>query len=310
MSSGAHDTPQPSPWRWLAPIVLVLGVALCAAGLERLVAREAIALEWRALPLAAAVLAALATLLLGGCAWRALLRAASREVLGVREAIAQVGLLLIGKYVPGGITGVLARVAANAGRVPARAVLLATLLEQVGAVVIGAIVVGELLAWRFGGVGLALLSLVSGFGGAVLLGPALLRALAARSRHAREWLQRAAEVDRAALATGLAFQLGQWLALMALVVAIAAMALPGLDAARAERLAEGYAIAMLAGILALVFPGGIGPREATFAWCTAGVLGAEPALAIALAMRMATTATDLLGGLLYLGYRVRTPRTP
>ncbi|MGD0705084.1 MAG: lysylphosphatidylglycerol synthase domain-containing protein [Trebonia sp.] len=72
----------------------------------------------------------------------------------------------------------------------------------------------------------------------------------------------------------------------------------------------GYALAFAAGLLLVVFPNGIGAREIILIAVLAPVVPHGTALAIALAARLLTTASDLLWGFFGLMLRGRLSRRP
>jgi len=74
----------------------------------------------------------------------------------------------------------------------------------------------------------------------------------------------------------------------------------------------GYALAWSAGIVLVLFPGGIGPRELAFVLVLAPVLPRGSALLVALVSRVVMTASDLswAGAGLIIGRATRRSRTP
>src|SRR6185503_13157723 len=82
---------------------------------------------------ALAILGGTVSTVAAAAAWRIILYGFSGRRIPFAEALAQLGLVLIGKYVPGKVSGIAARVLANRHTCPARIVVTATLFEWVGA---------------------------------------------------------------------------------------------------------------------------------------------------------------------------------
>jgi uncharacterized membrane protein YbhN (UPF0104 family) len=73
-----------------------------------------------------------------------------------------------------------------------------------------------------------------------------------------------------------------------------------------------YALAWSAGILVVVFPGGIGPRELAFIAALSPVMPRDAALVVALMSRVVMTATDLAWASVgvTIGWLTRSARAP
>lgn len=285
--------------RWFAPTTLVIGALVCALALARMLDQNTVAIHLESLGLTGSVLCAIVSLMLSAEAWRMLVAGVSGHRLAYAEAISQVGLVLVGKYVPGKISGIAARVVANNGVVPARRVLLATMLEQAGAMAAASVIglvaflspVQPLLAAASAAAALA----------ALMVAPMLLPLML------RTWPKLAGgelpPTSVRQLRVGFTMQALQWLMLASLVCFVSSM-VDSHDAVTLVRIAGAYALAVTAGQILLVFPGGIGPREGVFVWLLSGMLDTSQAFAIALALRVATTGIDLLGAVGYLARRL------
>lgn len=285
--------------RWFAPTTLVVGALVCALALTRMLDKNTVAIRLEPLILTGSVLCAIVILMLAAMAWRMFVAGVSGYRLAYAEAISQVGLVLVGKYVPGKISGIAARVVANSGVVPARLVLLATILEQAGAMATAAVIgliaflspVQPLLAAASTAAGLV----------ALIVAPMLLPLML------RIWPKLAGDelpsTCARLLRIGFTMQALQWLALSSLVCFVSSM-VDSHNAVTLVRIAGAYALAVTAGQLSFVFPGGIGPREGVFVWLLSGMLDTSQAFAIALALRVATTGIDLLGAVGYLAQRL------
>lgn len=279
--------------------LLWLGLVLCILVLYRLgpeVASMRARLGWQiwtACSLCLFVAWACAAL-----AWRETVAAIAGLRLSRSTAARQLGLLLVGKYVPGGVFGFLARLYDGDG-IGSRAPLAAAgLFEQMlGLSVLtgtGAVlyVAGTTrLAWPLLGLlpiaWLAVPACRIGLRGLRLLPITRLRvALGALydSSTRQQGILRAAVLTQASV-------LG-WMA----VVMLLAMFGFGLDLLSAVGVAGAFAAAMVAGILALFAPGGIGVREASLVALAAQWLGVDAALILAASLRLLSVAFDLCAG--------------
>jgi glycosyltransferase 2 family protein len=286
--------------RWFAPVTLVLGFCIAAVALQRMFARDMITVQIAWPLVVAAIVLGLVGLLLSALAWRALLLGVCKRRVNLLEAIAQLSLVLVGKYVPGKVTGLAARVTANADHCSPRLILSATLIEQFGAIATALLCGG--VAW-FASESWALSAIASvALATWLLVGPSIILFAA------RRWIDTAVESPSAlrGIRHSIAFQVLQWLSLMALAAVMAKGIVDGADAMQLVRLAGAYALAVVAGQLAVIFPGGIGPREGVFVLLCSGLVGESEAIAIALLMRIATTGIDLLAGVLYVFARLKT----
>jgi hypothetical protein len=114
--SEAAQSPSRIPWLRIVSVAFMLaGLAFCVATLY-----EAGLEQYRNLLQPALIgglaLATAVILVASTIAWREYFRAVSACALGFADAFYQLGIVLIGKYVPIILGGVLARVGANASR--------------------------------------------------------------------------------------------------------------------------------------------------------------------------------------------------
>lgn len=289
--------------RWFAPTLLLAGFCFAALALLHMWGQRTVTLHVGAGTGFFSALLALTCVLLSALSWRAFLRGVTAHRIGVMESIGQVGLVLVGKYVPGKIVGIAARIAANVPPCSARSVTAATVIEQLGGLV-AATGVGA-IAWF---ADRALLAVPAGLAGAALWlwsAPFMVRWLPSGWRG----IDASTGLEAASIRRGLAYQLLLWFALTALVVLLARTVATGAELRPLLQVAGAYGLAVVAGQLMVIFPGGIGPREGAFVLMASGSLGTPDALAVALILRIATTGIDLLAGLGYVVARIVAPST-
>jgi hypothetical protein len=244
-----------------------------------------------------------AALVASAFSWRHYLAALSGYRLAFGAAFYQVALVLIGKYVPIILGGVFARVAANAGRVRPASVVGATLLEQCGALAAATWIGVVCIAYAHSavaGVALFALALAAATVAPAAAKPVLAAILWLRARFRRESALESGVSDRRAAARAWLAQIAQWSALSLFVGAVLHAMRPDLPWTDVLELCGAYGIAVVVGIAAFLFPGGLGPREATFVWIAGHVVDYDVALAMASALRVAMTGIDLLAGAGYL----------
>jgi len=284
---------------WLRAGLLVVVLACCGYGLYATWPQATAALtrlHWYtvALSLAAAMAGTWCMML----AWRAIL-ADLGSPLPLRAAVRISYVAQLGKYVPGTVWAFAAQVELGHDyQVPRRrgtAAVAVSLAVAVGAGLgLSALVLpvtSPAATRHFWWLLLAVPVIATG------LCPPLLGRLADRAltlagqpplEHRPSW---------GGLAAALAWTVLGWLALGAQVWLLLAGTTDG-RGARGLLLATGaYALAYAAGLLLVVFPGGIGAREVILIAALAPVAPRGTALAIALAARLLSTGSDLAGGL-------------
>lgn len=291
--------------RWFAPTTFLVGVSLCAIGLVRLFASADLDLEIGYLHVAGSFF--LVALIVGfsAFAWQNFLAGMNGPRLDFRAALHQTALVLIGKYVPGKISGIAARVFANHPLCSSKLIVSATLVEQLSSIVVAALIgAGCYLLYR--SAVWPTLAAVCGFL-FVFLAPVALRWLARCVRRLRRQVDHGTDaslsVDAWAIRRAIVWQIAIWLALSILLFVLANMVAPIHAWHTLVQLAGAYALAVVAGQAAFVFPGGIGPREGSFVWLASGLVPANEALAMILSMRIATSMVDMVACMGYLLFR-------
>ena len=228
-------------------------------------------------------------------AWHQYLSAYVGSKPSLTPAVRQVGLLLVGKYVPGGVFGFLARL--HDGPASTRHRLFwAGLVEQANGVgltcLVGAVLYASACTQQF--LLLGLLPLL----------PALALAVTWLLHNTRlpwQWLQDHGPTQHPPrlkyVAAAVATQLIQILAWAGLIIWVAGT-FSHADTSVWIGLAGAFLLAIGAGMLALFVPSGVGVREAAFIALTAPWELGEQALIIAAMMRVVSTMIDVLAGLI------------
>jgi len=232
-------------------------------------------------------------------AWRYYFEALSTIRLPIGEAFYQLGIVLVGKYVPIILGGVLARVGANASRTSASNVIAATLLEQCGAIAsAGCVGIACIAFATYAPLGVAIAI-------TALAATAFVPAVARPAVSAMHWLRakirrrddfEATLVGRRPVRLAWLAQLAQWIVLSLLAALVIRGLRPDVEPLQTLFVVGAFALAVVVGIAAFVFPGGIGAREAAFVWMVGHVVGYDTALIMATTLRIATTGIDLVAG--------------
>jgi glycosyltransferase 2 family protein len=300
-------------WRvaqWTAGVV-VIGLALRSLVRNWSELRgQTIALEFRPLHLIASLLLVWLIYAMLIAAWRQMLGGWGQR-LDVLSAARIWTVSNLGKYVPGKVWALagMTFMAQRAGVAPWAAAASAVVLQAVG-IGTGAAVVGAAasvaLETAHPGSRAALLLLI--------LGSALAVALALWPPFARRLLGLAG-VDATdarppsagTVALGIAANLTAWLGYGAALMLLAAGLLPGvpLDAATAT---AAFTASYLAGLLALVAPGGIGVRESVMILLLQSPIGLAAATVLALASRVLLTLAELGAAAPFLVSSLRSTR--
>ncbi|MCP5149473.1 MAG: flippase-like domain-containing protein [Ectothiorhodospiraceae bacterium] len=242
--------------------------------------------------------------LLAAIGWRWCLAATSGASPGLGLALVNVSYMLVAKYLPGKVWGVLARVAlAPSAGVTATAVVRASVAEQMLTIWAGMVVGGSALAlpWLspLAIVACALLALaltplavstaLSMLGVLVRLVPALRRRVDPTHLGLRLAATQALRVVMPYLVS--------WVIIVG-CVALLTHAIASTPAREAIAVGGAYAVGTLAGFVVLLAPGGIGVRESAFVLLSLPFIEARDAIAVAAALRIWTTAGDVAAGLL------------
>ena len=279
---------------WLKRGALWLGLALCTYALwqSQQIAGDAIGLihvtDWALVAgsLSAAWLLAVMT-------WRQYLIAYTDRDPGIRTAARQLGLLLVGKYVPGGAFGFLARLYDQPTTMRDR-LFWAGLAEQAIGTAIPVAFGALLIASAFSHT-MLWLSFVLVLPPCAAVGVSLLHRLSCKL----PWLGRRSahvqEPDWQRVVGASALQLGAQAAWVVLIFVLV-RALFALDIYAALGIAGAFWLAVAGGMLALIVPGGIGVREAVLIGLSAPWLGITQALFLASLLRILSMALDIGAG--------------
>jgi len=282
---------------YFGPVTLFAGIVFCVLALRRMLVSQTVAIHFSPALLGMAILGGAVSTIAAAAAWREMLFAFSGQRIPFPEALAQLGLVLIGKYVPGKISGIAARVLANKHVCPARTVVTATLFEWLGALAAAALVgVCAYIAKES-----LHLTLIVALAVAPIWwsSPLLVEWSLGRWKKLAHF-SGAVQVNVGAVRLALTLQVLQWFGLIALIIAVARMVIGDNSAMDLLRVAGAYGIAVVVGQLIILFPGGIGPREGVFIWLASALVGTTGAVALALALRIATIGLDLVAALAYV----------
>jgi len=281
-------------WAAVKRIVLWLGLFLCGYALwrARALAGDAIA---RVSPVGWICVCTLlmAIWVLAVFAWRQYLRAYMGQDPGWRAAMRQVGLLLVGKYVPGGVFGFLARMY-DQPNVPRQRLFWAGLAEQAVGVSMP-VALGGVLYMAATEVSLAWLWLIALLPLLALLGVWSLH----RCAGWLPWLRKHAVASgmpvwpRFLLAA--VAQVAQLLAWVSLVFVLV-HDLYGMDGFSALGVAGAFLLAVAAGMVMVLAPGGIGVREAALVGLASHWLGTAQAIFMAALLRILSSLLDVFAG--------------
>lgn len=296
--------------RTLLAVLFWMGLALCVYVIKE---------HWRELRellvgvgVGGAVVVALAFVLAWAAAvssWRNVVFAYGDIGMNWSEAARQLALLLLGKYLPGGIWGFAARLADSASRQPLANMAAAGLTEQW---------FGLVLVTLVGSVGWVAAELNTPF---VLFGVFALPAVAMASHSIMRkslrrvwqylparWQQkieiRKDHVDKLSLWKAATLTTAQ-VVLMLAVVGFLLMSAFNVDITTALAVAGGYGLAVTVGMLVVFAPGGILVREGIFVVLCQGWLTQGEAIVLAGGLRLAFTIFDLGAGLAALCMRFR-----
>lgn len=295
--------------RYLQHAALWLGLGLCLFAVWKLAPNLSEEVGFPSAGSAAAILALLLVAwLCGVAAWRQLFHAFTGGSLDWRLALRQSGLLLVGKYIPGGIFGLLAR-ASDSREGESRTQLLGIgIYEQIGTITVvfasGLVLMAAALLHPIW-LGLVPAAPWAGLL-AILAAHGLLKKLPLRGV-----LRAATDVKALApslrpLLASLYITLASTLAWSGVVAWMAndIFVLPTMEAVG---LAGAFSVAVTAGVLAFFTPGGIGIREFSMFGLASLWLPAPQALALTAVLRLLAALLDLVAGLTALALSSHTP---
>lgn len=281
-------------WLLAKQSVLWLGLLLCGYALWR--TRELAAEAFSRMYASSWAWVALLLLLgwgLAAASWRRYLHAYTGQLPGWGMAVRQLGLLLVGKYVPGGVFGFLARMY-DQTNAPRKQLFWAGLSEQ--AVGVGMpLALGGALYLAASRHNVAWLALILFLPLLAIAGIRLLHRLAAYLPWLRLHVLPPPPWRRLLPATLL--QVTQLLAWVALV-AMLSRQLHGLDGLASLGIAGAFLLAVAAGMIVMVVPGGIGVRETTLIGLSSHWLGISQAIFLTAFLRLLSSLLDVFAGLL------------
>lgn len=239
-------------------------------------------------------------------AWKQIVLLYSGAPLSFARSARHLSLLLLGKYLPGGIWGFTARLADTPAEQQITRLVIAGAFEQwIGLATLALL---ASLAWAHFSTGYPFLLLVPGVPYVAVAGWRVLSAVLARFRGWLRWgvLQHVALADvlhGRLIAPAFLTALHQ-IAQLAMVALLANAGL-GMSWTDAWLVASLYGMATTVGILVVVVPGGIVVREGVFVALAAGVLPSDRALAFAALVRLVLAGFDLgtAGASALLGWR-------
>lgn len=293
-------------WLWAKRVVLWLGLLLCVYAVWRArgVAGDAIAriglMIW-----AAVVLMLILCWWLSVMAWRGYVRAYTGRPLDWRIAMRQLGLLLVGKYIPGGVFGFLARLHDDP-LAPRERLFWAGLVEQIIGVAMPA-VLGSVLYLAARQQAYAWLGLISSLPLLAVGGAWLLHRFAT----GLQWLGRRVGAIRSPawrqLLSATTLQLAQQLVWAALVIALT-QSLFGLDGYSALGVAGAFWWAVAVGMLAVFAPGGIGVREIALIGLASPWLDMKQAIFLSALLRILSSVMDVGAGVIAASVRGKIER--
>lgn len=241
--------------------------------------------------------------------WQHVLRAYSGRRVSATVASRHLALLLLGKYLPGGIWGFVARLTDSAMQQPVARMLAAGVAEQwLGLATLSLVAALGLLAaqtqetvWLWMTMLIPVIAVVS------LLGlHSVLRSLDRKLPARWSQLQTVPSdlATNSLLWTAAGLLLLQQILILAMVALVANPAFM-LDAWATLAIASSYGVAVVAGVLVVFMPGGIGVREVAFVALSSAWISSAEAIALAAVLRLLFTVFDLLAGVLAGGLRLR-----
>ncbi|AKC87309.1 hypothetical protein [Pseudoxanthomonas suwonensis] len=298
--------------QYLQYAALWIGLGLCLFAVWKLAPNLPQQVGFPSAGSAAAILTLLLTAwLCGVAAWRQLFHAFMGGMLGWRLALRQSGLLLVGKYIPGGIFGLLAR-ASDSRNGESRTQLLGIgIYEQIGTItVVFATGLALMAAALLHPIWLGLVPAAPWAGlSAILSIHWLLKKLPLRGVLRAAIDVKALTPSLRPLLASLYITLASALAWSGVVAWLASdiFMLPKMEAIG---LAGAFGVAVTAGVLAFFAPGGIGIREFSMFGLASLWLPAPQAMALTAILRLLAALLDLMAGLTAAALSPHTPGRP
>jgi len=282
-------------WQHGKRALLWVGLGLCGFALwrTRSLSGEAIqqlsSIQWALIALLLVLIWILAV-----ASWHAYLRSYSISDARWRTAARQLGLLLIGKYLPGGIFGFLMRLY-DSPKEQRHKLLWASLADQ-GCGIALPILLGLLIlfvvireSWPAAVLLLALPFLA-------VFGIELMQHCATRIPWISRYTGSPMMAPWRSLLPATTLQLAQIIAWVGLVTFLASQ-LYGLDSHEALCVAGAFLLAVSAGMLVVILPSGIGAREAALVALASQWIETNQAIHLAALLRIIGSVLDVLAGL-------------
>lgn len=239
--------------------------------------------------------------------WQLNLRLTVGQQIGFTVAFRQIVMLLMGKYLPGKVWGVLARGrdASVNEQLPATSSYAAAYLEQLISIHAGFLFGLSLLALAYPAERWIAISFLISMPSLILV-PKFHHVLI--KQLIGGWLKKYAELLTAIDAIEISLAdywrlflayVGEWIVTGLILVSVQ-MVITGSwpDGGLFMLLLGSYAVAMVVGFIAIFAPGGIGVREGVMVALLAPVLGLEAASLLAVVMRVVSVIADLVAGVI------------
>ncbi len=301
--SAAPEAKPPRAWSArIGAIVLLIGVIVCAIWLWRAASRGQLVFRPSPGLVVALILSWTAMVLCSTSLWRLLLARVAGIAVSWTEGVTHTGTLLVGKYVPGGVFGLLGRGLQLRAHGRDREVVAVTLIEQWLVLHAGASLVALLWLWRYSPVVALIAAAIVMIAGRVALGAlgAIVAWLSERWPRWSRWvepLRLAGAIGAKDYANGFARQGLVWVLFAIFALLCASLNGIALDVELALGIARAFCLSVVVGTLAIFAPGGIGVREFTFAALAAEMLGgATRAGELVLLIRVVGALGDLATG--------------
>lgn len=278
--------------RWTLMAVAVCALVWAVVSTWATVSDAIAQMGWSMAALATGL--ALAALAFNTLSWRAVMASVGLEA-PLRDAAGVFLVSQAGKYVPGAVWPVVAQAdfARSHGVSRARATAGSLVAMAVGVVMAGVVGAGTLAVFSPGGVAAYWWAIAAAVALAVLLLPPVLGRLVSLALRVLRRDGDAPRIGARALGASAAWSGLNWLALGGQAYVL--LRAVGGDDASLGVATGAFALAWLAGFLAVFMPAGVGVRETALVALLAGTATRPEALALALVSRFALTVADLIG---------------
>lgn len=288
--------------KWTVSALLFLGLLACLALLIKLIPELQLRLHLSVQACSLLILFYSLAIGLSALLWRDLVRTCTDVMVAWSQTMVGIAALMLGKYLPGKVAGLTGRVLTISPKTGVIRAGFVTALEQ-GYMLAGLVVFSAVASLALPNVTATMwVFLVPLIGAVISLAPRIamlcLQGSLARKKFAPELRALLHKLDPL---TSLRF-------LVVAVIIAAAVCAPAwilpdilsLQVSLGERfiLMAAYSISIVAGMMAIILPGGIGAREAAFVFITQSVLTLEVAIAAAALLRLINVVADLTIGIL------------